>query len=72
MEEKAAKEAAKAQRRAALEAKKAAKQKNTLLNHFAVAKTVGPPAYTPTVLLSTVGLHAPSVQRWCVTNASTA
>ena len=39
MEEKAAKEAAKAQRRVALEAKKAAKQKNTLLNHFAVAKT---------------------------------
>ena len=34
------KEAAKAQRRAALQAKKAGSQKNTLLDHFAVAKTV--------------------------------
>ena len=54
VEEKAAKEAAKAQRRAALEAKKAAKQKNTLLNHFAVAKTVCCPGCTPTVIVSCV------------------
>jgi len=54
VEEKAAKEAAKAQRKAALEAKKAAKQKNTLLNHFAIAKTVSSPACTPTVLQSNV------------------
>ena len=47
MDEKAAKEAAKAQRRAALEAKKAVKQKNTLLNHYAVAKTVCFPTLSP-------------------------
>jgi hypothetical protein len=41
VEEKASQEAAKAQRRAA-KAKKGAGQKNTILDHFAAAKTVRP------------------------------
>ena len=51
VEEKASQEAAKAQCRATKAAKKGAGQKNTILDHFAAAKTVRP-ALRPSVMLS--------------------